>query len=176
MNLVKITNIPGFEQYLINTNGDVYQTTFKNGTTFKILVTPVKMTPHPNSQSGYMYFNLCKDGKRKRLFVHRLVLAAFVGPCPVGLQAAHMDGNKLNNSLSNLQWVSGLVNIRHKPGHGTQAMGEEIHLHKLTNKEVIVIKGLLSNGAKQAEIARTYGVDPSTISHLNRGFTWKHIQ
>lgn len=62
-------------------------------------------------------------GKRTRKSVARLVLEAFVGPCPDGLEAAHLDGDRLNNNADNLAWKTHLENIRDKYDHGTMFYG-----------------------------------------------------
>lgn len=55
---------------------------------------------------GYLYLNLCKDGKHKHYFVHRLVAETLI-PNPENLpQVHHKNGNRADPSLSNLQWVS----------------------------------------------------------------------
>lgn len=57
--------------------------------------------------SGYQLVFLGKqDGKRLQFYVHRLVLEAFVGPCPDGLVACHWDDDKSNNHLDNLRWAT----------------------------------------------------------------------
>lgn len=55
-------------------------------------------------QRGHLDVYLWRGGKRVKAWVHRLVLLAFVGPCPPGLESRHLDGNPANNSLSNLCW------------------------------------------------------------------------
>lgn len=52
-------------------------------------------------------------GGRKTYSVHRLVMAAFVGPCPVDKQVNHIDGNKSNNYIENLEYVTQTENVRH---------------------------------------------------------------
>lgn len=57
--------------------------------------------------SGYQLVFLGKqDGKRLQFYVHRLVLEAFVGPCPEGAVACHWDDDKSNNHLDNLRWAT----------------------------------------------------------------------
>ena len=54
--------------------------------------------------AGRLYVSLHKNGKRNNLYVHRLVLITFVGPCPEGMECCHKDDNPLNNRLENLRW------------------------------------------------------------------------
>lgn len=62
------------------------------------------------TQDGYLQVNLWKEGVGKKLYVHRLVLETFVGPCPPGMQCLHKDDNPANNHLSNLSWGTPAAN------------------------------------------------------------------
>jgi HNH endonuclease/NUMOD4 motif-containing protein len=66
-------------------------------------------------KSGHRFVNL--PGRNHR--VHRLVLAAFVGPCPRGLEGCHENGDPSDNRLSNLRWGTHTSNNRDKQRHGT---------------------------------------------------------
>lgn len=68
---------------------------------------------------GYMNVCLCKGNKKFFPRVHLLVASAFNGERPDGLVCAHLDGNKLNNTPENLQWVTAKENESHKWIHGT---------------------------------------------------------
>ena len=48
--------------------------------------------------------------KHKNYRLHRLILEAFVGPCPIGLECDHIDRNRSNNHINNLRWVTKVVN------------------------------------------------------------------
>lgn len=62
---------------------------------------------------------LYRDGARERVFIHRLVLDAFVGPQPVGMEACHNNGDPTDNALRNLRWDTHSENLRDKRKHGT---------------------------------------------------------
>lgn len=112
---------------------------------------------------GYEIANI--RGKNYR--VHRLVLAAFVGPCPEGKECSHKDGNKLNNHVSNLEWATRLENARMRQVHGTQYC-------KLSKAKVEYIrKNFDKFGAKQ--LAKRLGVSKSTINLAVNGTTWGHV-
>lgn len=61
---------------------------------------------------GYHFVALSERGKVKTMKVHRLVLLAFVGPCPDGMVCCHDDGNRSNNRLANLRWDTVIANAR----------------------------------------------------------------
>ena len=70
------------------------------------------LKPYTTSK-GYLKVGLMKNGKSEKHRIHRLVANAFL-PNPHKLpEVNHIDGNKKNNSISNLEWVSGKENIAH---------------------------------------------------------------
>jgi len=62
---------------------------------------------------GYKRITLCKDGKHKQFFIHRLVALAFLKNSYNKPMINHIDGNKLNNELSNLEWCTHSENLLH---------------------------------------------------------------
>lgn len=110
----------------------------------------------------------------KTILVSRLVLEAFVGPAPVGMEACHNDGDKTNNSLANLRWDTRKANHADKRQHGTHREGVEIHCAKLTDTDVRQIKTALQQ-TSQTALARRFGVTQATISAIATGKTWKHV-
>lgn len=77
------------------------------------------LSPIRRGHGLYQAVSLRVDGRTISRAVHRLVLEAFVAPCPDGLQGAHLDGDKDNNQLSNLAWVTPRENNEHRRQHGT---------------------------------------------------------
>ena len=100
------------------------------------------MMPHKKRYN--MSIALCEQTKKRFFFVHRLVLEAFIGPCPLGQECCHNDGNAYNNHLSNLRWDSPKNNSADRLLHGTQPCGEKSHLAKLTNGDVREIRQSLA--------------------------------
>lgn len=65
------------------------------------------------SGSGYLHVTLAREGAAYRVSVHRLVLEAFVGPCPPGMECRHHPDNcRTNNRLENLSWGTHSQNMR----------------------------------------------------------------
>jgi len=85
-----------------------------------------------NQTSGY--FGMVLGRGRPRL-VHRLVMLAFVGPCPSGHEVAHNDGNRRNNALSNLRYATPKENAADKNRHGTVRVGNTGKTHCLRGHE-----------------------------------------
>lgn len=76
------------------------------------------LTPSPMPR-GYRVVTLWRDGKQKSALVHRLVLLAFVGPSPEGMEGLHKNGNPADNALSNLAWGTHSENQLDQVAHGT---------------------------------------------------------
>lgn len=67
---------------------------------------------------GHVRVQLCRGGKKRRVFVHVLILEAFVGPCPTGYEGCHGNGVPGDNHLINLQWGTKAHNARDRVAHG----------------------------------------------------------
>lgn len=86
-----------------------------------------KVIKAKETEDGYLMVRLSKNGVRKGKLSHRLVLEAFVGPCPEGMEARHLDGNPKNNSVDNLQWGTPKENAADKKRHGTEPWSRRTH-------------------------------------------------
>lgn len=109
--------------------------------------------------------------------IHRLVLAAFVGPCPPGMEGCHNDGNPLNNHISNLRWDTHSANQRDMVLHGragraTYRYGEHHHGAKLTWDAVRIIRAEAVGPSTQRALAKRFGVTPATITQIVKRRTW----
>lgn len=130
----------------------------------------LKRTPNNH---GYPRVTLFKRGAGKTALVHRLVLEAFVGPCPEGLEARHLDGDPLNSGLENLVWGTSAENEQDKLAHGTSNHGERCGTSKLTETQVLEIHSLASaEELTQFEIAAAYGIAQQTVSEIKLGVRW----
>lgn len=81
-----------------------------------------------------------QDGKQSTRLVHHLVLEAFVGPRPVGMEACHGDGDASNNTLSNLRWDTHRENEADKLRHGTHVNASKTHCirgHELASPNLV---------------------------------------
>jgi HNH endonuclease/NUMOD4 motif len=81
-------------------------------------------------RTGYARIQLCSDGSYVHCLVHRLIMLAFVGPCPEGMEVCHNDGVKLNNTLSNLRYDTKSANQYDSIRHGTHQGSLKTHCNK----------------------------------------------
>jgi hypothetical protein len=125
---------------------------------------------------GHLTLRLTRGGKGHNRMVHRLVLEAFVGPCPPTMEACHSDGNPANNRLENLRWDTKAANAQDKIRHGTQAKGEKNGAAILSRCQVLDIKRLLKLRVRGTQIAAKYGVTKSTVSAIAVGRIWSWLE
>lgn len=123
-------------------------------------------------RKGYPGTSLCRNGKHKIVRIHKLVLEAFVGPCPRGMNGAHDDGNPLNCRASNLRWDTQEGNCADKHRHGTAMIGERNPLAKLTVARVLDIR---SSKESSLVLSRKHGVSWTTIKNVRARKIWKHV-
>lgn len=158
-------DIPGFEnKYQISNTGAV-----KSSCRNKEII----MSPALNT-FGYPKVGLYKDSKYTSATVHRLVAEAFIDNPDNKPQINHIDGNKANNNVSNLEWCTNSENMQHawrerlcKPQNGsTNGMS------KLTEQDVLNIR---ADERVLRDISAQYGVNISTISNIKNRKLWLHI-
>jgi hypothetical protein len=116
---------------------------------------------------------LGKGASRK---VHRLVLEAFVGPCPPGMECCHNDGNPLNNRLDNLRWDTRRSNQLDRNRHGTGSRGEKSTVSRLLECEVREIKRGLRCGESYRQLAAVFGVSYGAVSAIKYGKSWAWLE
>ena len=173
-------DIPDFEgSYQVSNMGRVRSVdrvvTFKDGSTRKYKGRVRK--PFIDNK-GYEQVKLYINGRCNGKSVHRLVLGAFKPHANMNnLDVNHMDGDKLNNHLTNLEWLTRHDNILHAYDIGLVVnKGERGHNAKLTNVEVIEILQRLDTGESQEDIALDYGVSQGCISKINVGIRWESVK
>jgi hypothetical protein len=133
------------------------------------------LKPSKCSRFGHLVVYLCRNGKPVSRLVHRLVLEAFVGPCPPGMQCRHLDGNPTNNALENLCWGTPKEDRANQRRHGTVPEGESHPLAKLTEDQVAAIRFLSDSGWTAKILSDHFLVDGTTIYRIQKGRTWKHF-
>lgn len=118
--------------------------------------------------NGYLACPVFYNGKEKRCNVHRLVMLAFVGESK--LTVNHINGNKQDNRLENLEYCTLSQNLKHAFKNGLSCIDGERHpISKLSNEQARDILKSIQQGAKTTELAKKYNVVPSTISNLKHG-------
>lgn len=147
----------GYSQYDISESGEV--TNLKTGQKLKPFI----------DKRGYENFSLWgDDGSRKTMRGHQLVARTFL-PNPNNYpQVDHLDCDKRNNHVSNLEWVSNETNIRRANENG-------LHGSQYSRDDVIEVCKLLEGGESIKDIARYAGYPESLVYNVKYKVAWTHI-
>ncbi|MBS69398.1 MAG: hypothetical protein CMK98_13830 [Pseudomonas sp.] len=114
--LMQWREVPGFPAYEVSDHGDVRS---RKWAASRYL--------NPTLSHGYPTVRLRRDGKDHSLRVHRLVLLAFSGACPPGQEVRHLDGDAMNNRLSNLRYGTSSENHADTVVHGSHHQASKTH-------------------------------------------------
>ena len=131
---------------------------------------------HKSWDTPYKNISLRGDSKNLVTYrVHKLVLLAFVGPCPEGKQCCHGNGQHGDNRVSNLRWGTPAENCRDRFLHGCDIRGEGSPTAKLSEADVREIRRAVKSGVMQITLAKKYGVTAPAIHRIVIRKSWKHI-
>jgi hypothetical protein len=124
----------------------------------------------PAKRGGYLQVSLWTDGKGHTRMVHQLVALAFHGQRPSpDHHAAHRDGNKANNSTTNIEWLTRVENEADKIAHGTSNRGERNGSAKIADSVIAEILAAPRPRGYQTRLAEKHGVTQGAISNIIRG-------
>lgn len=128
------------------------------------------LKPCPLS-SGYLTYG------SKLGFVHRLVYETFVGEIPIKYEINHLDFNKSNNRLDNLELVTRSENQIHAiNGNRTKKItGENNPMASLTENNVLEIYQMIKDGSDNIDIAIKFHIHDKYVSLIRHGKRWKHL-
>ena len=157
-------DIPGKPGYQAGSNG-LIKTVKRGQDSLKAL----------HHRAGYPTVCLFVDGKRSFFYVHLLVLEAFVGPRPDGMEACHNNGVRSDARPDNLRWDTRKNNHADKAAHGKRAIGERNGGAKLSESEAIRAIQMRNNGLTCKVVAAELRVSPMAISLAHSGKTWPHL-
>ena len=162
----KWVNVYNADDYCVSTGGVVVSFLFNPPRILK----PIQMGSYVGLQLK------CNDGNRRHRYVHRIVLESFIGSCPKGMECRHLDGNRLNNRLDNLQWGTKSENVKDKDRHGTSSRGMRNPMAVLSICDVERIRDIRSiGGFSYSDIATYFGVSVMTAYRASTKQSWTHI-
>jgi hypothetical protein len=108
--------------------------------------------------------------------IHELVTETFFGDKPESFETNHIDGDKNNNSISNLEYLSKVNHIKHGVENGFVMRGEENPRATLTFDQVKKIKEIRSEtGFGKRKISQITGIKEETIGPILRGISWRYV-
>jgi hypothetical protein len=149
------------------------------------------------SRYGHVKYHLCKNGKMRGFYAHQLVMLAFVGPCPEGMEVRHLNGVPGDNRVQNLRYgtakensqdsilhgtkqrcaakLSAYMKAKHASGEHAYCHGEKSHFSKLTEPEVLHIRELREGGAALKAIGLLYDLDHRHVWRIVNRKAWAHV-
>lgn len=159
-------NHPRYNKYLVGEDG-----TIKNRETGRVL------SQRPNKQ-GYLSVSIFDPEENKYLYkkVHRLVCEAYIDNPENKKEVNHIDGDKTNNHVSNLEWVTSKENKEHAWKIGLyKDIGEQHHSSVLTDGQVRQICTMMEQGYRNKDICDLLGFEKHLVADIRVGRKWQHI-
>lgn len=162
-------DLTGYENlYQISNYGRLQR--FKNNR-FKILKGCIF-----KGKNNYIYFDISKNGIRKRIIVHIEVAKHFISNPLNKPQVNHKDGNKQNPKSSNLEWCTSSENNLHAIRTGlVHHRGEKNGSATMNDKEAKIIIKRLKNNECLKTISNETGLSERHLRSIRKGDYWKHI-
>ena len=120
------------------------------------------------TKGGYRLVILYDKPNQRAVTVHTLVAEAFIGPRPPGYEVNHIDGNKPNNSVGNLEYVTRAENTRHANALGLRRYGEDWYCARLTDEQIIELHRLSSTTSRSV-LAEKFDICESYVYQLLAG-------
>jgi hypothetical protein len=122
-----------------------------------------------DKSTNYDRVQIIFDGQRNKYLVHRLVAIAFIpNDDKTKTQVNHLDGNKRNNNLDNLEWVTHGENMK----HSYKELNRTLPNRKLTTEQIKEIRQIV--GKTNTQIGLDYNVSNSTISEIKNNKRYRY--
>ena len=163
----ELKSIPGFPGYKVSSAGRVWSEPKHGSSTTGMWLKPMK-----TDRFGHLVVLLRLKGKKYPQYIHKLVLSAFVGSRPGGMEACHNNGDPGNNHVENLRWDTPKANQADRLRHGTSNRGTRQGMSKLKEDDVRLIRVGLKHGYTQEAIAEAFGVGAGTVGDIKLGKSW----
>ena len=165
--------VPGYEGlYRVSDDGDVMHVAGRDS--IGRYRDARALTPNA-TRTGYRKVSLSKNSVVWVTKVHKLVMLAFVGPRPDLMVVNHKDGDKANNTLANLEYVTVAENEAHALRNGLKPSHERHGQAKLTRDQVSECHRRSALGETHTSIAKDFSVHITTISNVVTGKTWRGV-
>lgn len=152
-----LKEIVGFEGiYAVSDQGRIYR------------ISPLKPSPlKPSKSQAYQLVSLSKHNKRQTKRIHKIVARAFLGEVPEGMEINHKNGDKFDNRLSNLEYISRLENMNHFKSIGLFRKRSP----STPIATAVEIRKCKADGMSYAEISKKFGVSTGVAFNIVKNKT-----
>ncbi len=179
---VEFRAVVGFPGYCVGDDGSVWSC-WRNGgndRTGQVMTGTWKrlcgwVDKRRGKDDGYRKVGLMRNGRLFKRKTHQVVLEAFVGPCPEGMQCRHLDDNKSNVRLANLSWGTCQQNADDRIRNGLTPTGNRQGRAKLREEDIPSARKMLDDGLSERKVASAFGVSKGAIRSMKIGKTWKCV-
>ena len=130
---------------------------------------------HYNNRTGYKFYQLYLNKKMYNKTIHSLVSDAFLNSVEEYECINHIDGNKHNNCVSNLERCTNKYNHEHAVKTGLSARGDRVKNSKLNDNCVYAIRYFIEKGYSDLELSRAFKISRPTINLIRNNKLWKHV-
>ena len=175
---MEFRDVPGFPGYRVGSDGSVRSSWRRSGFGKRSLDGEwVALRPRESRKRGAVYHKvvLFRNGERHAETVHAIVLGAFVGPRPEGMEARHLNDEHTDNRVENLCWGTRRANAadrRRNEGYRRNPRGEK---HGNARLDAEKVRAIRASGLRQRNLASAFGVSVTTIKVIRARRTWRHV-
>lgn len=172
-------DIPNAENYEVNKDGRIRMKATNVFNRGRLYFRKPKMLKQYEDKDGYKFVVLFpsmkrnKEGKREKVkkYVHRVVMEAFVGPCPDEQTVDHINRKRNDNRLVNLRYAD--IQTQANNRDLSRISGENSKFAKLNLEQVRKIRSLREEGYTYVEISRKFRVSSTTVARICKNQSWK---
>lgn len=139
---------------------------------------PSRVVKQRTIKGGYLICELSRNGNRERILAHRLVAMNFLENENCLKEVNHIDADKTNNKVNNLEWVTRGENIRHafRLGLVKREKGSKLYNSKFAEEDIVSIRKSYKEGTMNInDLARMYNVNRKTMDSICTYKSWKHV-
>ena len=165
MEKLELKEIPQCPGYFASKDGSIWSNKGKNKSFRKL--------SWRKARHGYACVGIHKEKKQYTKYVHRLTALAWIPNHKNKDEINHIDGNKTNNNIKNLEWVTKSENAKHSTVVLKNNIGSKHKLSKLTEDQAKEIKSI---DGKHRDIGKKYGISHCMVGRIKRGLSWSHIK
>lgn len=159
-------DVKGYEGYYeVSNYGNVRSTSYKG----------TKILKPAKTRNGYLNVVFCIKQCKVHKFIHRLVADAFIDNPNHLEQVNHINGNKEDNRVSNLEWCTQEYNNQHAYNNNLLNRYEDRPEAKLTKEKVLKIPELIEQGATTDDLKNLFKVSRRCIDNIFEGKSWSGL-